>query len=591
MAKRPDDIEHPMQYAFDVIEGKILTCKLVQLAVKRHFNDLKKGHKRGLYFDETAANRAIGFFKFVKHYKGEFAGKEFVLSPWQKWLVWVLFGWKRDDGTRRFRYAYTEIARKGGKTTFAAVIGLYMMLADGEAGAEVYSSATKRDQAKICFGDAQELVKNSDLKRFATVYKHNIHSLKTASKFEPLSSDANSLDGPNPHCSIIDEFHAHKTPEMYNVMKSGMGARQQPMQFTITTAGFNKVGPCFKLRKTLIEILQGKKEDDAYFILIYTLDKDEEWEDETMWIKANPNLHYIPTQISYLRGEYIQAKNEGGTSEVNFKTKNLNLWTDASKTWISDEKWVGCQREIDWEELKGKPCYGGLDLAKSIDTSCLALAFPFKKQAWAVIEETEDGDEIITYKQELKAGETGELTYLDALKFKYFFWVPRDNAEERTRRDAVPYIDWIREEYIEATPGNVTDYNWIKARILRIAEQHQLKSIAYDRYNASTLVNDLMEEGVSMAPFGQGFVSMGAPTSHFERMVLGGLIEHDGNPVMRWMMGNIEIKRDPAGNIKIDKDKSSEKVDGPVATVMAIGEWVTNKDENSAYEDRGILFL
>jgi phage terminase large subunit-like protein len=590
MAKRPKDIDHPMQYAFDVIEGKILTGKLVRLAVKRHFNDLKDGHKRGLYFDEKAAYRAIDFFKFVKHYKGEFAGQVFVLSPWQKFIVWVLFGWLRSDGSRRFRSAYTEIARKGGKTTFAAVIGLYMMLADKEEGAEVYSSATKRDQAKICFGDAQALVRNSELKRKATVYKHNIHSVKTASKFEPLASDADSLDGPNPHCSIIDEYHAHKTSEMYDVMISGMGARRQPLQFVITTAGFNKVGPCYKLRKTLIEILEGKKHDDASFVIIYTLDSEEEWENPDKWIKANPNLHYIPTQLSYLKDQFIKAKNEGGTTEVNFKTKNLNLWTNASKTWITDEKWLACQKEIDWDSMKRGVCFAGLDLAKTLDTTCLALAFPFKKEVYAVTMMTEDGDEVTVYKNELTEGETGQLVEKDALRFKFYFWVPRDNAEER-QKQGVPYMDWIRDGYIEATPGNVTDYNWIEARIQRIAEQHSLKGIAYDRYNASQLVNDLVEEGLTMAPFGQGFVSMGAPTSEFERMILSGLIEHDGNPVMRWMMGNIEIKRDPAGSIKIDKDKSSEKVDGPVAAVMALGEWLTNKEEESPYEDRGILFL
>lgn len=548
MPNRPENIPAPMQYAYDVLNGEILVCRFVMLAVQRHFADLKNGHKRELYFDEAAAWRAINFFKFLKHSKGEFAGKPFELSPWQQFIVWVLFGWLREDGTRRFRYGYTEISRKNGKTTFAAGIGLYMMLGDKESGAEVYSAATTRDQAKICFEEAQRMVSKSGLKQYATVYKHNIHSTGTASKFEPLSSDADSLDGLNPHCAVIDEYHAHKDAEIYNVMKSAMGARTQPLQFIITTAGFNKFGPCYQLRKTLLEILEGKKEDDAFFAMVYTLDEDDDWTDETVWIKANPNLHYIPTMLNYLKQECKQAINNV-SEEVNFKTKNLNVWTDASKTWLADAVWMQGKDEVDPFELAGRECYAGLDLASTRDITAFVLFFP-----------AEDGESFMILP---------------------FFWIPEMSYQERVKKDGVNYDAWIKEGFIRTTPGNTTDYDQVKADIIALGAQYQIKSIAFDRWNSSQLVNQLVDEGATLSPFGQGFVSMNAPTKELEKMVYEGKLQHGGNPVLRWMCGNIEIKRDPAGNIKIDKGKSSEKVDGMVALVMAIGEWLTCKDETA----------
>lgn len=547
-----------LQYANDVLNGKIVTNRYVLLAVKRHFDDLKNGHKRGLYFDEQAAERALSFFKFINHTEGEFAGQPFDLSPWQQFIVWNLFGWRKQDGTRRFRYSYVEISRKNGKTTFAAAIALLMMLGDKEERAQVYSAATTRKQAKICFEAAQAMIRKSQLKRFATVYSHNIHSESMGCKFEALSSDADTLDGLNPHCSVIDEYHAHKTAEVYNVMKSGMGARQQPLQFTITTAGFNKMGPCFQLRKTLIEILEGKKQDDAYFAVIYTLDEGDDWHDQNNWIKANPNLTYIPTMMEYLKGEYQQAVNNS-TELVNFLTKNLNIWTDASAVWIPDDTWTANQTPVTLEALKGRKCYGGLDLASISDICSLCLFFPNE----------------------------------DESKFDVIWrrWIPEMGAERRSSKDGVAYLEWIRQGYMITTGGNVTDYNWIKHEIRELAEQVHIVSIAYDRFNSSQLVNDLVEDGANMSPFGQGFVSMNAPTKELEKLVLEGKLNHGNDPVARWMCGNVELKRDPAGNIKIDKGKSSEKVDDMVALAMAIGEWLTCKDEPSPYEDRGILFL
>ena len=277
-------------YAEQVLSGKILTCEFVQLAVKRYFSDFEVALEKGWYFDRKAAARAIKFIESLKHTKGEWAGRKFVLEPWQQFVVWNIFGWKLADGTRRFRYVYIEIARKNGKTALSAGIGLYMLFADGESRPEVYSAATVKDQAKICFADAVEIVKATDLKNYITPYRNSIVYELKGGQFKPLSSDYGTHDGLNPSCGIIDEFHAHKDSGMFDVIKSAFGARRQPLMFIITTAGFNKAGACYAYRDNVIKVLRGVNQDDTLFGMIYTLDSDEEWDNPKMWIKSNPNL-------------------------------------------------------------------------------------------------------------------------------------------------------------------------------------------------------------------------------------------------------------------------------------------------------------
>lgn len=551
-------------YCQNIISGKVQACSYVKLACERHVRDLKTGKKRGLYFDEVAADRAIGFIENLRHIKGKWASerRKITLEPWQKFIVSSVFGWKREGGIRRFGYAYVEVPRKNGKTALAAGIANYMLVADGEAGAEVYTAATTRDQARECFDAARAMMvklstDSARIKNVVGIHQHNVHILSTNSKMEPVSSDAGTLDGKNPHLAVIDEYHAHKTDDVYNVMKSGMGARQQPLQFTITTAGFNKNGPCYMLRKSCIELLEGKKTDDATFCIVYTLDAGDDWKDPSVWAKANPNYN-VSVYPDYIKRECTQAQNMP-SQQVNFLTKNLNMWTDASDVWIPDDTWTANQTPFTLEDLKGRRCYAGLDLASNQDICSLCLLFP---------NEDESRFDVIWRR-----------------------WIPEVGAERRSSKDGVAYLEWIREGYMITTGGNVTDYNWIKHEIRQLAEQVHIVSIAYDRFNSSQLVNDLVEEGANMSPFGQGFVSMNAPTKELEKLVLEGKLNHNNDPVARWMCGNVELKRDPAGNIKIDKDKSSEKVDDMVALAMAIGEWLTCKDQPSPYEDRGILFL
>lgn len=553
-------------YINDVKTGKILVCNSVLQAIDRHLNDIQSGGERGLWFDESAAERALKFFSFLRHSKGKWAGTPFTLSPWQAFIIYSLFGWKRMDGTRRFRYAYVEIPRKNGKTTFAAGVALYMMIADGEAGAEVYTGATTRDQAKICFEEAQRMVgKSPQLSSRATVFARNIHVTTTASKMEPVSSDAKTLDGLNPHCVVLDEIHAYKNRDLFDIFDSATGARSQPMIFMITTAGFNKEWFCYKYRRDVLSVLSGTVTDDALFGIVYTLDETDEWTDPKVWAKANPN-YGVSVYDSYLKDKIYQAQIRP-SEQVNVKTKNLNVWTDASKVWIPDEIWQAAGEPLNELDFKTLRCYGGLDLAAVSDFN-----------AWAKIFPDEDG------------------------YFNLFmrFWIPEDTVKKRIDAGLHDLQQWIDEGWITTTPGNVADYGQIRDDIVNDFLFFGLESAAYDRnWNSSHIVQEIESEldpvfredeyKSRMTPFGQGFVSMNAPTKEFERLAMQGKIRHGGNPVLRWMLRNVELRTDPAGNIKVDKAKSAEKVDGIVAAIEALAEYLTwnwsGDNGPSRYED------
>ena len=541
------------EYIEDVTSGKVVVCKWVRLAIERHISDLKKSKKKSYpyYFNRDEADKMIGFIKMLRHTQGKWAKKLFDLRPEQAFIAASIFGWlKKSNHKRRFTKSYNEVARKWGKTEFMSTFAKKGLLADGEFGAEIYSAATKRDQAKILFDRAKVMGKflkqdSEYINDVLGIHKYNIHVLSTESKMEPLSSDSEKQDGLNPHMALIDEYHAHKSDELIKVIETGMGAREQPLLCIITTAGFNLQGPCYQFRKVCCDILEGKKQDETTFAIIFTLDEDDDWEDETNWIKANPAIGSTPSW-DYMRSMYRKAKNEGAVAEVQFKTKNLNIWTGTHATWIEDDTWMKCK--IEMPDLLGRECYGGLDLASVRDLAALTLTFPET--------ETEPHYQL------------------------YFFWCPEDGAEKRSKQDGVPYLDWINAGYINATPGNVTDYRHIKADILALAESYNLKAINYDRWNSSQIVQELIEEGAEMIPFGQGYKDMSQPTKDLERVARSGALAHDGNPVMRWMMGNVALQIDPAENVKIDKKNSSEKVDGPVSAVMSLaGAMIPKEDE------------
>lgn len=556
-------------YISDIQKGKIPHCRWTGLAVDRHLKDLKTGKSRGIYFDEAAGERAVEFFSLLKHYKGAFAGQNFILLPWQAFFISTLFGWKRMDGSRRFRYTYLKVARKNGKTTLAAGTCLYGLIADGESAAEIYTAATTKFQASIAFKDAMEIVKiEPHLNNMAETYQSALYIPSTSSTMRPVSSEDKVLDGLNPHIALIDEYHAHRDDGIFNIMKSGMGARRQPLHLTITTAGFNKTSPCFQYEKTCKEILEGIKEDDSQFALIYELDEEEEYLDERNWIKANPSLGYTPS-VEFLRQEVIQAKNNP-SQLVNLKTKNFNLWTDASKTWIEHRVWQSCHLSegIPMDHLRRLPCIGAIDLASTKDLTAFT-------KIWI------DAEEQRYYSQT-----------------RYF--LPKDNMQARVQKDGIRYDVWAEAGWIELTEGNVTDYRYVKQAIYEDCEAYNIEAIGYDRWNSSQLVIECVDElgEEMMIPYGQGFVSMSAPSKEFEMLVHKREFLHDGNPVCSWCLSNVELAIDPAGNIKPDKSKSSEKIDGTVAKIIALGVIMSRKmdlasEGTSNYDttDQGLFTL
>lgn len=550
-----------MAYAAGVMSGEIVACKWVRLAVERHSRDLETGHERGLYFDEAAAWHIIDFFQFTRHLKGEWAGYSIELEPWQQFFLWSAFGWMRADGTRRFRFAYLEIARKNGKTTMAAGVGLYLAFADGEPGAEVYACATKKDQAKICHGAAASMVKMSpDLGGRLDVLTNNISDPQTLSKFEPLGRDSDSTDGLNISGGIMDELHAWKTRDLWDVIETGTGSRTQPMIWAITTAGYNRHSICWEKHEYLCKILTRVIDDDSFFGVIYTIDEGDDFADESTWIKANPNLG-VSVKPDDLRGAIQRAKESPAAMNSVLRLR-LNVWTQAETRWLNIDKWRACGNTIEPSSLRGRRCYGGLDLSSSIDISAFVLVFP----------PVEDGE---------------------PYKVLARFFIPEDNMRERTRRDRVPYEVWCRDGLITATPGNVIDYAWIIDRIQKDAAEFDLQEIAFDRWGATLIYQQLTDMGLQVVEFGQGFASMTSPAKELEKLVLAGQLCHGGNQVLTWMADNVVVLHDPSGNIKPDKSKSTEKIDGIVALIMALDRALHGETNNriSRYEREGIRSL
>jgi phage terminase large subunit-like protein len=547
------------QYIGDVLSGKQVACEWVRKACERHVRDLETGHERGLWFDEEAAGIAIDFFSLLKHSKGEWAGQTIHLEPWQQFHLGELFGWKRDDGTRRFRTCYLEVGRKNGKSTEMAGVGLFMMLADNEPGAEIYTAATKRDQARIAHSEATRMVKSSPhLRKVIRVVRDNLNIPDTASKFEPVGRDADSLDGLNVHGALLDELHAHKTRDMYDIMETATGSRRQPLMFSITTAGFDRKSICYEVHEYTQKVLDGIIQDDSFFGIIYALDDEAEWEDERQWVKANPNLG-VSVKLDDLRRKAAKAKEMPSALNA-FLRLHMNQWTQAETRWINPEKWAACGQSVDEVGLQGRICYGGLDLSSTTDITALVLVFP---------------------------PETAEDPYQVLCRF----WIPEDSMHERSRKDRVPYDAWVRQGYITATPGNVVDYDWIFEQADEDMRRYDFREIAFDRWGAARVSQVLEEQGMEMVQFGQGFASMNPPMKELDKLILQGKLAHGGNPVLSWMAHNMVAREDPAGNLKPDKEKSTEKIDGMVALLMALDRATRHGNAGSVYEERDVLVL
>ena len=553
-----------MRYVEDVLSGRRRECRWVRLACERHLRDLDTGKARGLRFDERAAKLALAFFGVLRHSKGEWAGQPVALEPWQQFHLWNLFGWKRADGTRRFRVSYLEVGRKNGKSTMGAGVGLYLQAADGEPGAEIYTAATKRDQARIVHQEAVRMVKQSPaLSRELRVFKDNIHSERTFSKFEPLGRDSGTLDGLNVHGAIIDELHAHPNGDMWDVLQTATGARRQPLLYAVTTAGFDRQSLCWQFSDYTQKVVSGVLDDDSWHGLIYTLDDGDDWEDEANWYKSNPNLG-VSKKLDDLRDKARAAK--GMPARLNgFLQKELNVWTQASTRWIDPDAWRRCNLgPVDEAALVGKECWGGLDLSSTLDVTALVWVFP-----------------VTNY-------ELRTTNYQIVCRL----WVPEENVAERVKRDRAPYDVWIREGWMRTTPGNVVDYEYIMAQAAEDLRRFKVREIAFDPWNATAVSNRLTDEGAPMVEFRQGFVSMNPAMKTLEVAVQTARLNHGGNPALAWMADNLVATSDPAGNLKPDKGKSTEKIDGMVALLMALHRAaLAGGTGESVYATRGIRTL
>lgn len=558
MAKVADGI----RYAERVVAGEIVACELVRLSCQRFLNDMKDGQERGITFSEPRAQHILNFYKFVPHVKGALAGQPIALMDWHIFILINIFGFiiplidentgevvLRNDGSsrpvmvRRFRTAYNEVARKNAKSTLSSGVGLYMTGADGEGGAEVYSAATTREQARIVFEDAKSMIKQArpTLGRLFEFNKLAIFQEQTSSRFSPLSSDANNLDGLNIHCAIVDELHAHKTRDVWDVLETATGARLQSLLFGITTAGFNKEGICYELRDYTIKVLRGQVEDDTFFGIIFTLDSDDDPFDEKVWQKANPGLG-ICKRWDDLRRLAKKAR-EQVSARHNFFTKHMNLWVTAESAWMDMMKWDQSDYIAPQHELKTYPLWVGVDLSNKIDI-CSAV------KVW----QANNGHVHADFK----------------------FWLPEGRLERCSRQMAELYRKWAELDKLILTDGDVIDHGQIKEELQAWVAGESLREIGFDPWSATQFSLALAEEGLPLVEVPQTVRNFSEAMKGVEALVYGGKFHHSNHPVMNWMMSNVTVKPDRNDNIFPNKSTPEAKIDGPTALFTGMSRLLIN---------------
>ena len=515
-------------------------------------------------YDKSAADYAVAFIENLCHTKGTWAGKPFELIDWQEQIIRDLFGTLKANGYRQFNTAYIEIPKKQGKSELAAAVALLLTCGDGEERAEVYGCAADRQQAAIVFDVAADMVRMcpalSKRVKILASQKRLIYT-PTNSFYQVLSAEAYSKHGFNIHGVVFDELHTQPNRKLFDVMTKGSGdARMQPLYFLITTAGTDTHSICYETHQKAKDIIEGRKIDPTFYPVIYGADEYDDWTDPKVWKKANPSLG-ITVGIDKVKAACDSAKQNPGEENA-FRQLRLNQWVKQAVRWMPMEKWDKCAFAVDEDELEGRVCYGGLDLSSTTDITAFVLVFPPLDE--------EDKYIILPY-----------------------FWIPEDNLTLRVNRDHVPYDMWERQGYLQTTEGNVVHYGFIEQFIERLGERFNIREIAFDRWGAVQMVQNLESMGFTVVPFGQGFKDMSPPTKELMKLVLEQKIAHGGHPVLRWNMDNIYIRTDPAGNIKADKEKSTEKIDGAVATIMALDRAIRcgNDHGASVYDERGILFI
>lgn len=541
------------EYAREVVDGTILSGKLAILACERHLRDLEKGVWE---YNESRAADICYFCEQMTHIKGEWArrGETLKLEPWQVFILCSVFGWVHPETQlRRFRTTYICVPRKCGKSFLTSAVGLYMLTADGEIGAECYSLATTKNQAKIVFNDARMMVKKNTAFKDnygIDVRVHNINIPQTASKFEALSADGGTLDGLNIHFGAIDELHAHKTRNLYEVIETGTGSRQQSILWAISTAGSDRSGICYEQQTYLQKILERKAEDDTYFGTVYSIDTDDDWTDPTVWQKANPNygVSVYPEDMARL----CRKAQEMPSAVNNFLTKRLNVWVNADSAWLNMQKWDGCgDHALDIDDFAGCDCYIGLDLASKVDMAAKVILFF-------------ENDQYYLFGQ---------------------FYLPEEAAEDSRNSQ---YSGWARDGRLTLTPGNVIDLDRIEDDIIDDMEKYNIIEVPYDPFQATQLSVHMLARDVPMTEMRPTVLNFSEPMKELEALVLSGKIKHDGCPILSWMVSNTVCHMDAKDNVYPRKERQENLIDGVVAALMALGREMTYRIDTSVYEERGL---
>lgn len=559
--KKPDYVAIAKEYMSGVLDGSVPACSFVKQAVQRQLNDLKRWVAEGgdYYFDEKEASRPCWFIENLTHTKGELAGRAIHLEPWQCFLLTTLFGWKAKAGNRRFRSAYVEVGRGNGKSTLLSGIGLFCLCADHEPGAEVYSFATTREQAKIVFGDAQTMARGNRALQEAyglEVTAHALYVPATNSTFQAKSAEGSTLDGLNTHLAIIDELHAHKKRDVFDVVETSLGKRRNSLMVSITTAGVDRTGICYEQRTLVTKILSGSLQDESYFGIIYTLDPDDDWKSDEALAKANPNwgVSVRPEVIRALQAKAIATP----SAENNFKTKHLDVWCNADVGWMDMKAWDACADEsLDESDFDGEPCWLGLDLASTSDMTAKVKIFQRK---------------------------------IDGSSHYYLFgdyWLPRTAIERGVNSQ---YQGWEYLGYLHVCEGPVTDFAEIRDSILEDCGRYSVQSVAYDPFQAVQLSKELSDDGVPMVLCKQTVANLSDPMKQFQALVLDHRLHFNGDPVLTWMVSNVVCHVDVKENIYPRKDAPENKIDGVVAGIMALSRALLN-DEHRAMDLNEFLKL